>query len=333
MAEPLFAEFPPVSAEEWWDAVRQDLRGKDTASLNWTDESGFTIRPFYRQEDVAGLDCGVDAPRGWKIWAEARTPTEALDAIALGAEGIVALAGADWTAVQARVPVHERRWVDSDAAHMAGASPVEELALVLFEASRNPEASAVSLPAGRSYFAEIAKFRAMRRLWKRTGASANLHIHARTSRWDKAVYSQHTNILRATTEAMSAIAGGCDSLVTGPFDQATGEAGEHARRLAINTQLMLREEAYFGATADPAAGSWYIESLTARTVDAAWALFEQLRDGGGIKFGKRRNTKFVGVNLFPDPAERVAPDVLTRLPFRGALPFEQQRSQGGGDGT
>ena len=139
------------------------------------------------------------------------------------------------------------------------------------------------VPVGPSYFEEIAKFRALRRL------CPGVRLIARTSRWHATAYEPHVNLLRGTTEAMAAIIGGCDALIIGPFTEARCEADELAERLALNTQLLLRDESYFGQVADPAAGSWYIESLTA----------DLLRDA----FADPPMKAFVGVNRYPNPRE------------------------------
>jgi hypothetical protein len=102
---------------------------------------------------------------------------------------------------------------------------------------------------GPSYFDEIAKLRALRRL------HPEARIIARTTRSDA---GGHDDLVRTTTEAMAAIIGGCDALIVSPF--LDGDA--LAERLAVNTQHLLREESHFGEVADPAAGSWYIEALT-----------------------------------------------------------------------
>lgn len=125
-------------------------------------------------------------------------------------------------------------------------------------------ASAFLVPVDTVYFQEIAKFRALRRLFDH-----EIRVVAITGMTHQTLYDPHVNLLRATSCAMSAILGGCDALVVRPFDAVRGEAGELSRRLARNTQHLLREESHFGALRDPAAGSWYIESLTQELVEAA----------------------------------------------------------------
>ena len=109
-----------------------------------------------------------------------------------------------------------------------------------------------TIEIGSDFFLEIAKLRAIRLLWAQTGESPK-RILARTSLSNK-TDDPYMNLVRATTEALSAIIGGCDDLEVRP-------AGfpEH---LAANVQRILKEEAHVDRLADPAAGSYYIEALT-----------------------------------------------------------------------
>src|SRR5512146_1571290 len=121
----------------------------------------------------------------------------------------------------------------------AGASAVQEVAFTLaagidylaemdargVEIDRATASVAFAFTAGASYFFQIAKLRAFRMLWARAVESfggsheaAKARMHARTSLWNKTIYDPHVNVLRATTEAMSAILGGADSVCIAPFD-------------------------------------------------------------------------------------------------------------------
>jgi len=148
----------------------------------------------------------------------------------------------------------------------------------------------VHLVAGPSYFPEIAKLRALRRLWATLlhgfglPASYNqyLRIHAATSSWTQTTLDAHTNLLRHTTEAMSAVLGGADSLSVAPYDVLFAEANEFSARLARNLSVLLREEASLGAVQDPAAGSYFLETLTDQLAREAWAQFQRLEASGGL---------------------------------------------------
>jgi methylmalonyl-CoA mutase len=143
---------------------------------------------------------------------------------------------------------------------------------------------------GSKYFPEIAKLRAARLLWAVVtncfkpvkNESTKMNIHCVTSEWNKTVYDPYVNMLRTQTEAMSAILGGTDSLTVEPFDTAFGQPDEFSERIARNQQLILKEESYFDKVADPAAGSYYIESLTNLIAENAWKLFLEIEDQGGF---------------------------------------------------
>lgn len=143
---------------------------------------------------------------------------------------------------------------------------------------------------GSNYFMEIAKLRAARMLWalivKKYNPSSDevcrMYIHSVTGEWNKTAYDPYVNMLRTQTEAMSATLGGADSLLVQPFDGIFARPDEFSERIARNQQLLLKEEAHFDKVADPAAGSWYIENLTAMIADAAWKLFIETEERGGF---------------------------------------------------
>ncbi len=193
---------------------------------------------------------------------------------------------------------------------------------------------------GAGYFMEIAKFRAARMLWanivKAFGAkddgAADMKIHAVTSAWNQTVYDPNVNMLRATTEAMSAALAGVDSLEVLPFDQPVREPSAFSNRIARNTQIILKEESYFDRVVDPSAGSYYIETLTDAIAEEAWKLFKQVEEKGGylaaFKEGfvqeqvntsaqKRdmniatRREILLGTNQYPNFTEQISP---TNLP-------------------
>lgn len=185
---------------------------------------------------------------------------------------------------------------------------------------------------GADFFMEIAKFRAARLCWCQVveafGGSAEaaaMHIHARTSRWNKTVVDPWVNMLRVSTEAFSGIAGGVDSMHVGPFDEIFREPNEFSRRIARNVHIVLREEAHFDKVVDPAGGCWYVEQLSSQLADKAWAMFQQIEGQGGmfkalsakgpqtkvaVVAAKRakniatRTDRFVGTSMYPNLQEQ-----------------------------
>jgi methylmalonyl-CoA mutase len=185
-----------------------------------------------------------------------------------------------------------------------GATLVQEIAITLaiavcYTNGLNSEITPVQrifqnmqfhLTAGTNYFFEIAKFRAVRLLWAKIveafGApvetAGNLRIHASTSRWHQTTLDPHTNLLRHTTQMMSALIGGVDSVEVEPFDSIFRQPNEFSERIARNIPIILKEEAYLNEAIDPAAGSYYLEYLTQQMAEKAWALFQDIEAQGGF---------------------------------------------------
>jgi len=257
---------------------------------------------------------------------------------------------------------------DATVYHNAGANAVQELAFVMAAAvesirqmqkhDNEPVFSTYTrkvdfnFSVGSNFFIEIAKLRAARILWHTIAkafdenSESKIRIHAETSQWNKTVLDEHTNILRTTTEAFSAIIGGCDSLQIQPFNSLSNQANVFSERVARNIHLVLRDEAHSGKTIDAAGGSWYVESLTQSLAEKAWALFQDIEQRGGmlsalqdgfveqtisdirdqrIKDVETRRKRIIGANIYPNlkdkrfGAENKSP--------RAAKPFEDLRLQ------
>ena len=141
-----------------------------------------------------------------------------------------------------------------------------------------------------NYFMEIAKFRAARMLWAtivkqyepKCDCACKMTAHAETSTFNMTLFDAHVNMLRTQTEAMSAAIAGVDSITVCPFDKTYETPDEFAERIARNQQLLLKEECHLDKTVDPAAGSYYIETLTASIAKQAWELFLAVENAGGF---------------------------------------------------
>jgi methylmalonyl-CoA mutase len=192
--------------------------------------------------------------------------------------------------------------------HNAGAGVVQELAYGLSVAvTYLDKLTDLGLPAaeilknlffsvsiGTNYFFEIAKLRALRVLHQRLAAyylvtDATAYIHAQTSTFYDAAITPNTNWLRATTEAMSAVVGGCDSLTVHAYDAVFRQTNDFSERIARNLSVILKEEAHLDKTTDPAAGSYYIENLTEQLVQQAWKLFLEIEKIGGFMAAFKAN--------------------------------------------
>ena len=140
-----------------------------------------------------------------------------------------------------------------------------------------------------NYFMEVAKLRAARIIWsniidayKGKEDSKKMFIHSKTSFYNQAKNDIYVNLLRTTTEAFSAVAGGADSIYTSPFDETVGLPDEFSRRLARNTQIVLREESHLNSVIDPAGGSYYVETITAEIAQKAWEIVKSVEAEGGM---------------------------------------------------
>jgi methylmalonyl-CoA mutase len=122
---------------------------------------------------------------------------------------------------------------------------------------KNKTGVALSLPVGTDFFIEQAKLKALRALWSEN-FTQSIFIHARSNPWISESFKPHSNMLKSTTAAMAAIAGGCDALTV----YAELESDANMNRIARNVSNILREESYFDKVADATAGSYYIDSLT-----------------------------------------------------------------------
>ena len=185
---------------------------------------------------------------------------------------------------------------DGRAWHERGATEAQELGATLAEAVAKlrrldglndvhlVRAVGVTLTATQDMFATLAKFRAMRLLWKRVLEVAGLpdaplRLHAETSFRMAAELDPHTNILRATAAVFGAGLGGADSICVLPHSIAQGLPNAFARRVARNVQTVLMEESNLWRVADPALGAGYVEALTQGLCKRAWAVFQRAEAG------------------------------------------------------
>jgi methylmalonyl-CoA mutase len=113
-------------------------------------------------------------------------------------------------------------------------------------------------------------------------APDTIRIHACNSHINLSHIDAYTNMLRTTTEGMSALIGGCDSLTLEAYNKTFERTSDFSERIARNQQLILREESYLDKVADAAAGSYYVESLTDALAAQAWEAFREIEARGGF---------------------------------------------------
>ncbi|MHB8642176.1 MAG: acyl-CoA mutase large subunit family protein [Gaiellaceae bacterium] len=186
----------------------------------------------------------------------------------------------------------------------AGSTAVQELAFTLANGIAYCEAAVAAgmsvddfgerlsffFNAHNHFFQEVAKFRAARRLWARimrerfgaTNPKAQaLRFHAQTGGSTLTAQQPENNIVRVAIQALSAVAGGAQSLHTNSFDEALALPSEHAAKIALRTQQILAGEAGATDTADPLGGSYFVEALTDELEAKAWELIERIDEIGG----------------------------------------------------
>ncbi len=480
----LFAEFPPVSTEQWEAVITTDLKGADyERKLVWRTAEGFNVRPYYRAENLEGIDFlgteagefpyvrGTRKSNDWAIHqtisvtcpkaaneealkllnsgvnslgfcfcsAEAVT-AETIDTLlegicipaveltfcgknfvptadlimakveALGlakdevkinfifdpivkdlsTKGIYCCGDTEGTACYEAVAAMIKKTAEYKHIRVvnvsgatfsnAGSTIVEELAFSLaaghdYLVKLTEMGLPIDLVARKvrftfavtaNYFMEIAKFRAARMLWANIvkgynpekECSCKMKAHAVTSTWNQTAYDPYVNMLRGTTEAMSATLAGVHSLEVLPFDYAFEQPTEFSKRIARNVELLLKHESHFDQVIDPAGGSYYIENLTKNIAEQAWKLFLEVEDKGGyveaykagfivdkVKASAAAKDKniatrrqiLLGANQYPNFTEvadaAVVAETVTRpeaegnvlTPYRGAMAFEAMR--------
>ena len=480
----LFAEFPPVSTEQWEAVITTDLKGADyERKLVWRTAEGFNVRPYYRAENLEGIDflgteagefpyvrgthnsndwaihqtVSVKCPKaaneealkllnsginslGFCFCAADEVTAETIDTLVegicipaveltfcgknfvptadlimakveslglakdevkinfifdpivkdLSTKGIYCCGNTEGTECYEAVAAMIKRTADYKYIRVvnvsgatfsnAGSTIVEELAFSLaaghdYLVKLTEMGLPIDLVARKvrftfavtsNYFMEIAKFRAARMLWANIvkgynpekQCSCKMFAHAVTSTWNQTAYDPYVNMLRGTTEAMSATLAGVHSLEVLPFDYAFEQPTEFSKRIARNVELLLKHESHFDQVVDPAGGSYYIENLTKNIAEQAWKLFLEVEDKGGyveaykagfiverVKASAAAKDKniatrrqiLLGANQYPNFTEvadaAVVAETVTRpeaegnvlTPYRGAMAFEAMR--------
>lgn len=243
--------------------------------------------------------------------------------------------------------------VDLSLYQNAGANIIQQVAYTLAHVneylnhfsdklSENDKASikvTFTASIGSNYFFEIAKLRALRSLWSVVadafGYNAICQIIAIPSERNKTIYDYNVNMLRTTTECMSAVIGGANIICNLPYDHLYHNANEFGNRISRNQLLILKKESYLDKVNNPADGSYYIESLTDQISNKALTIFKDIEKNGGflaqLKSGTiQRKIKesaakeqqqfeegklvLLGTNKYPNPNDKMKND-LEKHPF------------------
>lgn len=228
----------------------------------------------------------------------------------------------------------------------AGANIVQQLAYTLSHINeyfnRIPNINqpiSITIATGANYFFEIAKLRALRLLFSTLAKEYNHNfdclIIATPSKRNKTLYDYNVNMLRTTTECMSAILGGADAVANLSYDALYHKDNEFGDRISRNQLLILKKESYLDAVNNPADGSYYIENLTEQLAEKALLLFKDIELNGGfitqliegniqkkiVESAKKEQELFdsgkeilLGTNKYPNKNDRMKDD-LELYPF------------------
>jgi len=236
--------------------------------------------------------------------------------------------------------------IDGGLYQNAGANMVQQIAYTLAHANEYfnrittlNKSIVFELAVGTNYFFEIAKLRAFRLLFNLIAKEYNhnfeCHLLVSPTKRNKTIYDYNVNMLRTTTECMSAILGGANAIANLPYDALYHKDNEFGDRIARNQLLILKNESYFDKVNNPADGSYYIESLTQQLAEKALTLFKDIEANGG--FLKQLNEGIIkrkiqesadkeqelfdtgkeillGTNKYPNKKDRVKDD-LELFPF------------------
>ena len=291
------------------------------------------------------------------------------DVIALNStEGSNEFSLADFFAFYRAHPTNRSIWISGTIYGEAGASTVQELAYTLnhlneymhllrtkgISLKEINEKIVIELTVNDNYFVNIAKFRVIhalvRHVFLQYDSAHNytpVLIFAKTNIRHLAVNDQNNNVLRETTQAMSAVIGGCDVLTVSHLEIGSAQERARTRRIAKNIQLILKEEAYLNRVVDPSHGAYFIEDLSQQLIEKSWHLFCETENAGGLILELMANKiqaqindnkkqliadlmnqskTFLGINKHPNSMEKwvdISPITPTTVPidFEPLRPF------------
>lgn len=215
----------------------------------------------------------------------------------------------DWCDAVEHAILHMPNWFPCSIASYemgeSGATPVQQIAFTIaaaisytralmergLKAEQISPKYAVFLSCGNIFLEEVAKYRALRRMWAKTfrekfgvtlKRGLQCRIHTQTSGLTLRAEQPLNNIVRTTCQSLASIFGGTNSLYTDPYDEVLGLPTEESHRLAMRTQQIIIEETGVADTIDPLAGSYYIESLTDKVEEEAWKIVDRVEEMGGM---------------------------------------------------
>ena len=316
--ESIFHQFAETTSEDWKNKIIKDLKGEVFDKLIWHTKEGIEVLPFYTKEDNEKYQLHIPEKqtKSWFISERiivndiAESNKQALLALQNGASVInFNLQNNLITETDLKIllkdilvdiaPVFFENYKEENKSLLENYAKkscvqiikvqkqetiVDELVAALLE-SINKEVTDLHIHfyIGQNYFFEIAKLRAFRWLWKQVCDLKNqpyhIFIQCETSVDNFSKEYEYSNMLRNTTSAMSAILGGCDSLIINSHDTLSN-ATTFGKRIARNINHILQHESYFNDSEvsgnDTAKGSYYIEYLTYQLCKKSWEKFAKV---------------------------------------------------------
>lgn len=351
------------TAAGFLENIKEELaRGSDmvvyasTVPVTWSEEELKQLAELIQQHPIH-FSVLKDDPDVLRVFDY--VPAEAADRVT----GILS------TELPVTAPLNVRTVpVNTVPVHQAGGTIVQELGVALSIIAERAEREGfeqlapklwVKFAVDTHFFQEIAKLRAFRILWKAMQSAyqkdaASMPVVTETSTRSFSKLDPYVNLLRSGNATFAAVLGGTDVHTTHPHDLLTGR-NPVSMRIARNVQLVIREETQVDKVIDPAAGSYFIEKLTAEYVEEAWKYFLRIEEHGGYSEAKKsgwlpdelqtkwkerkqhaatRRTALIGTNVYANPHEAVkdfdidAGHVEYMAAKRLASPFERLRARG-----
>lgn len=311
--ETIFERFQSVSDDTWKNKIIKDLKGKSYDELIWHSNEGIDVLPFYSKENTAKYQLAIPAKstKDWQITAKIIVQNiktaneESLTALQNGANALVFdLNNTSFSSEEIKQLLQD---IQTDIIAITFNNVNQELITILegyvkngcyniikvnnnnnnsivdqlvdaLQQFENIDSQHFHFLINKNYFFEIAKLRAFRWLWNQLcllkQIENKLFLQCETSLEYIDTTDEYSNILRNTTAAMSAVLGGCDSLIINSYD-AKSKNSDFGKRIAINIQHILWHEAHFNELHDAAKGSYYIEYLTYQFCEKAWNIYNE----------------------------------------------------------
>ncbi len=233
--------------------------------------------------------------------------------------------------------------VNSGLYQNSGANIFEEIAFTLSHANEylnhfNGKCAnkiAFNISMGSNYFFEIAKLKALRFLWSKITKEYNNeinfpHIIAKPSKRNKTIIDYNNNILRTTTECMSAILGGANTISNITYDSIFKNKNEYSEKIALNQLLIIKHETHIDKVKNAADGSYYINNIANTIAEESLKIFKDIENRGGFISALEKNIiqkridkshkieqelfnnnkeKLLGINIFTDLNQKIKSEI------------------------